>query len=166
MKKQPTQEYVKSRLDYDPETGLFKWNNCFQRRFNGTVAGTKFTEKSGKSYTRISIRRKLIFAHQLAFLIMRGFIPDVIDHDDGNGENNKWTNLNESSNSHNSKNRRLYSSNNTGITGVHVQDSLFVVKINGERFMSTKDFFEACCKRKSLENEFGYSKNHGVSRPL
>jgi hypothetical protein len=54
-----------------------------------------------------------------------------------------------------------------GIMGVSFCNKYngYRVKIGRNRTISKafyfKDFFEACCARKSLENEFNFDKNHG-----
>lgn len=52
---------------------------------------------------------------------MEGELPpdDVeIDHNDGNGENNRWSNLNKSTRQGNAKNLRKRDNNTTGVVGV------------------------------------------------
>lgn len=64
------------RYIYDPDTGIIRKRNTWrivQHRCG--VAGKQF---------RI---------YQMAFLLMKGYIPETVDHEDGDVNNNKWSNL-------------------------------------------------------------------------
>jgi len=86
-----TQERLKEKLQYDPETGLFKWivkpaGNCKDGWFEGT--------KNKGGYRSICVDCKIYLAHRLAWLYMTGKWPEqVIDHRDGVTNNNRITNL-------------------------------------------------------------------------
>jgi len=41
---------------------------------------------------------------------------------------------------------------------------LFWLPRDESEFVSHKDFFEACCARRSIENRLGYDENHGRKR--
>ena len=96
-----TQNELKSFLNYDPETGIFRWN-ISQRghRKKGDVAGTK----SGR-YSYITICGNTFLAHRLAWLYCYGSWPvDLIDHIDRNSRNNAIANLRDVSGSKNMQN--------------------------------------------------------------
>jgi len=105
-----------ARLDYNLETGIFVWkvsaaNNKVKI---GDVAGNK--TKTG--YCKISICGEEYYAHRLAFLYVKGYMPDVIDHINRDRFFNAFGNLRESSYTKNQRNRSLNSNNKTGTTGV------------------------------------------------
>jgi len=169
-----TQEYLKSVLNYDPETGLFV---RIKRTSNsvkiGDVAGSIKMSSGGKRYIAIRVNGKKHSAHRLAFLYMTGNFPEnQVDHDDGNGTNNKWLNLNDVSNIENSRNQRLSAANTSDHTGVrwNKKERKWKVRIGVNYEMITlgtfDDFFEAICRRKSAENKYGFHPNHGTIRPL
>jgi len=86
-----TQERLKELLSYDPDTGIFVWRVRKANIRAGTIAGTYFI-----GYISIGIDKKRFLAHRLAFLYMNGSFPEkgfVVDHYDGNGSNNKFSNL-------------------------------------------------------------------------
>lgn len=85
-----TQEYLKSILEYNPETGDFIRLKSKGGHMEGSIAGAK----DSLGYIRISIDSKLYLAHRLAFLFMDGKLPESnVDHIDGNPSNNSWSNL-------------------------------------------------------------------------
>lgn len=98
------QEYLKSRLSYDPETGVFIWLRPYKTfmRYLGKRAG--HIEACG--YRVVCIDRKIYKMHRLAFLYMTGSFPKLfIDHINRNKDDNRWINLREvtkSENGHNS----------------------------------------------------------------
>lgn len=171
----PTQDWLKQILDYDPETGLFVWKIAkgpVKDRI-GTVAGCVHENHSGKKYIRIHIDGKMYRAHRLAWLYMTGSDPlDQIDHEDGNGENNRLSNLCEATNLSNAKNRRLRSDNSSGVTGVRFdkRKRKFIATIKDTekiKYIGQYDTLEQAAQaRKAEEVRLGYHKNHGTERPL
>ena len=99
-----TQDRLKELLEYQPETGLFLW------RKTGTGRRRKEAGNASREYLRIQIDGKLYYAHRLAFLYMTGWMPEFVDHKDGDTLNCRWDNLRESTTSENGKNttRRGY----------------------------------------------------------
>jgi hypothetical protein len=106
-------------LHYDPKTGQFRWLNLeLNRRADNRKRSDRAGYADGK-YVRITFEGTLYLAHRLAFLLMTGHWPHEVDHIDGNGLNNKWSNLRDVTHSENLINRKQLSSNNTsGVRGV------------------------------------------------
>ena len=50
------------------------------------------------------------------------------------------------------KNKRMYKSNTTGVKGVSQKNDIFLSQYNQVILYRGKDFFEACCSRKSAEH--------------
>jgi hypothetical protein len=182
-----TQEELKELIDYNPDSGIFTWKsrsskNCksnildsWNSRYTNTIAGSKSLNKSsGKFYSNIYIFDKKYKAHRLAFLFMNGKFPeDQVDHEDGNGLNNKWSNLKESNSIDNSKNHRKRINNSSGYTGVCFRSDrnkyvAFINNLEGNKIHlgQFSNFHEALKIRKEAELEYNYHKNHGQSRPL
>ena len=128
-----TAEQVRAALHYDPETGVFIWlATRSNRAIIGTEAGNTHILKNGMVYRRIGFNGKNYVAHRLAWLWMTGeWPPFQIDHEDGDGLNNRITNLRPATNAQNSHNKRKYSNNTSGFKGVswHKQVGRWQAKI-------------------------------------
>lgn len=186
MKKYPSQEYLKSILDYNQETGLFTWkkrpvstfvsvtaSKVWNSNYPGKVAGTKH-ESRGKSYRRISINNSDLPSHRLAWIFVYGFIPDdmEIDHINGDGQDNRMSNLRLVSHTQNSMNRRNPENNTSGHIGIsfHVGHEKWQARIGYKGKRIHLGYFSslesAANARKLAEIKYGYHKNHGSDRPL
>lgn len=119
-------EYLKSRLDYCPDSGKFYWkmkesskrNNQWNARFAGKEAGCK--QKHGDlTYVSIRIDGKLYLAHRLAWQFIYGEVPNIIDHIDQNSLNNDISNLRNSDKENNGRNCKLSKNNSSGVNGVY-----------------------------------------------
>jgi hypothetical protein len=169
-----TQSQLKKLLYYDHTTGDFIWlvNRSGTARA-GDTAGYNHTGSGGKTYREITINGRSYFAHRLAFLLMTGSFPEYeVDHEDGNGLNNKWDNLRAVTHNQNAKNRRVYSNNTSGCAGVSwdKRGNKWRVRIgiNGKQkpLGYFTDLEEAVRVRKQAEVEHNYHTNHGSDRPL
>lgn len=110
-----TQEILKDRLSYDPETGIFLWKKIRKSNKIGTRAGSE--TKHG--YRIIYVHDKQYYEHQLAWLWVNGEIPYEIDHENRNGLDNKIKNLRSISHSGNIRNSSLRIDNTTGKRCIH-----------------------------------------------
>ena len=107
-----TQEYLKSVLSYDPETGIFTWK--YRQGLIGKKISwnTRYSEKQAGTidpvgYLGIAIEYKRYYAHRLAWLYMTGELPKkYIDHLNGNKSDNRFLNLREATNSENQQNQK------------------------------------------------------------
>lgn len=107
---------AKSLLDYNQETGVFRWavdRGGFARA--GSIAGNT----DSKGYTQIRLERRLVLAHRLAWAFVHGYWPDHnIDHIDRNPKNNSIFNLRACTHAQNHQNTGIRSDNTSGVTGV------------------------------------------------
>ena len=165
-----TQERLKELLHYDSDSGVFTWRVSRRGvKHVGVVAGCVHTNKNtGYRHIFIRVDRLLYKAHRLACLYMTGRWPESeIDHEDHDATNNRWNNLSEATHSQNQKNMSKPSDNTSGVVGVswHKTYSKWVARINfnGKSLflLSSADFFEAVCSRKSAEIQYEFHKNHG-----
>ena len=112
-----TQEYLKSILDYNPETGIFTWKIRPAYCINiGDIAGCL---NKNDGYIRIQINNKSYQAHRLVWLYMTGNCPiKTIDHINHIRTDNRIINLRDITQRENQYNRSENKNNSSGYKGV------------------------------------------------
>ena len=179
------QQIVKELLTYEPSSGYFYWKSRDIKWFKGTQHRTaehdqrlwesRFAHtRAGCECKTVNTRRICIFGGnyeegRLAYLYMTGEVPELVRHINGNGLDSSFRNLLASTvvdkgivlSQKNKESLLLRRNNKTGITGVRYnkKDKAWIVRM-GFRGIKVKDkyykdFFEACCARKSLELKLG-----------
>ena len=126
-----TQDYLKSILYYDEETGDFVWKIDKGKCKINEIAGCLRSD----GYVIISIDDKDYLAHRLAWFYMTGVWPERIDHENVIPSDNRWKNLREATVSQNGFNCHTYINNRLGIKGVKAVHNRFMARIviNGKR---------------------------------
>lgn len=167
-------------VDYNPVTGLFVWNhrprdlfktlNAFAS-WNTRYAGKLcFNSIDADGCYRGMIFKRTIKAHRLAWFIMTGEWPEIIDHDNGCRTDNRFINLKSVDVTQNARNLGLAVNNTSTVTGVNFVRSNRKwnarIRHNGERLNLGyfDDFQDAVRARKCAEQQYGYHVNHGVRR--
>lgn len=99
----PALEVLQERFDYEPETGLLRFNVAPNRRYKaGDIAGAVHSN----GYVRVTLAKRALLLHRVAWKLMtREEPPDVVDHKDRNKSNNRWENLRSSDMQRNQGNR-------------------------------------------------------------
>jgi hypothetical protein len=108
-----TQDYVKQLFEY--RDGELYWKVKYSQRVK---IGQKAGALDGDEYFRISINGKRYLNHRLIFLMHHGYLPEYLDHIDGNPSNNKIENLRAATLTQNQHNRKLGKDNTSGVKGV------------------------------------------------
>lgn len=173
--KLPPLEILNWLFRYDSESGkLYKI-----RESSGKLCSPEreITTVSSSGYLIVSIRdsnglEKKFRVHQIIYYIVSGIEPlSIVDHRDGDTQNNKFDNLRLTTESGNNRNKRMISNNTSGITGVHWDKSrskwrTYAVDNSGKKKNLGRfdDIHEAAAVVQNFRNNMGgYSDRHGVS---
>ncbi|MGC2784209.1 MAG: HNH endonuclease signature motif containing protein, partial [Roseiarcus sp.] len=113
----PSQSELHRLLDYDPETGLFRYRAVrAQCIYVGDIVGYIH---NNNGYVYIIIDNAQYLAHILAWIYVHGYRPDEIDHDNTIKNDNRLINLRECTTSQNSYNKAARVDNTSGYKGVY-----------------------------------------------
>ena len=165
-----SQQYLQSIIKYCPDTGQFWW--AVDRkgpRKAGDIAGGDHSVGSN-TYREIRIDGVLYLGHRLAWLYTYGCFPcgeKEIDHIDGDGTNNRLSNLREVTSSENKQNLSLRSDNTSGVVGVnwHRAAKKWMASIGFQgrnvHLGLFEDFYDAFVARRQAESVLGFHENHG-----
>ena len=160
-----TQEYLKSILNYDYNTGVFTWNVCKARPISiGMEAG----RINNDGYIGIGIDGKKYQAHRLAWYYVYGELPTCeVDHVNHDRLDNKIANLRLASATENQRNRAKNKNNTSGFCGVRKSTNCnsytAQIGLNGSVIYlgSFKTMDEAIEVRSAANKEHSFHKNHG-----
>lgn len=158
---------ILSNLIYQPANGIFRW----KRRSGGKATrGRLAGSVNSRGYVCIKVNGKNMTAHRIAFYLLHGWLPEEVDHIDGDKLNNSAVNLRASSKSQNQHNSRMRKDNSSGVKGVHwdSKNNLWVatVRCAGVRHGcgTYKSKFDAACAVFSARNRLhGEFVNHGCA---
>lgn len=160
-----TKEEVCSLFEY--KDGFLFWRSQPHSVDTSKTAGT--VNENG--YRIIGINKKRYRAHRLIFLMHYGYIPEFIDHIDGNPGNNKIGNLRAATKNQNEYNTGKRKNNTSGFKGVswHSQKNKWraTIFINSRQmtlglFETPEEAFDAYCRAsKKFHGEFS---NYGAAK--
>lgn len=109
--------FAEERLRYEPETGAFYWRHDMGTKIKkGQRAG--HIAKNG--YLVIGIDGIPILAHRLAFWIVNGWCPPVLDHISGDQSDCRISNIRPATLTENQRNSKVRADSSTGIRGVTI----------------------------------------------
>jgi hypothetical protein len=105
-------EYVLSAFDYQDGNLIRKIGRAGEV---GQIAGCIH---KGNGYVHVKIKAKCFKAHRLIFFYHHGYLPECVDHIDGDKTNNKIENLRAATKEENCHNQKIRSTNTSGCKGV------------------------------------------------
>jgi hypothetical protein len=101
-------------LYLDPFDWTLRWMKNTGTAAKGTVAGSEIA----RGYRQIKYKGKRYLAHRIVFSFYYGYLPNQIDHIDGDTTNNNPSNLRPATPSENMINRKHQKNNKSGFRGV------------------------------------------------
>ena len=136
-------EQLRNKFEYNKDTG-------YLIRKTGYMAGKIVGYKSKRGYLVVSIggTNKRYYVHRLAFIIVTGIEPKLLDHINRDKIDNRWCNLRETTKSINTINSRRKISSSSGYKGIYILPSgNFNVKILKINIGTFNDIEEAIIAR-------------------
>jgi hypothetical protein len=101
---------------FDLKNGVLYWkvSKPHSKYKAGDIAGRKVKD----GYMQVCVNRIRILNHQVVFKMFYGYVPKIIDHIDGNIQNNSVQNLRPATTSQNQYNSKISIRNKSGVKGV------------------------------------------------
>jgi hypothetical protein len=181
-------ETLKRLIRYDAATGGLWWLSATPDMFKAgkrhsaatrcAIWNAKYSGKAALTYREphrpyaygeiLGVKH---YAHRVAFALMSGRWPRVIDHIDGDKANNAWSNLRDGSCSDNMRNRGLGTRNRSGQAGVWFDATrqkwvAEIITVDKKKMFlgryACKE--DAVSVRREVQKQHGYSERHGTSR--
>lgn len=164
-----------NRIDYNPDCGTFVWRVSEDRganwnsRYAGKSAGVVTATRHVTIGARHNGRDYRVRAHRLAWFIFYGKAPAaILDHIDGDGSNNRISNIRESPNSENQRNLAMSSRNTSGVSGVtwHKHCKIWQAQVatgSGSKYLGRfKNIADAEMAVRKHMAENGFTSRHGL----
>lgn len=107
--------YLHSLFSYNSRTGLITRRVA---RSNSVKVGDIVGSLDGKGYLHVSVDKKFIRLHRLAYFLFYGIAPTLVDHVNRKRTDNRIVNLRMTSNKTNVGNSGLSCRNTSGVKGV------------------------------------------------
>jgi len=179
----PSQEFLSACFDYDPVSGVLTWKRRSAATFVGTekrsaehqaanfnarfVGRPALASPAKNGYLRGTINGSFFYAQRVIWKIIYGKDPVDVDHENGDRQDNRLSNLRDVCRTDNLKNRQLSKNNSSGFHGVtysrrHQLWSATIYHNNHPVHLGWfKNKADAIVARKEAEIRFNYHANHG-----
>lgn len=148
-----TQEEVRQLFTYREDGSLIR---------NRTGKVVVCSPSKHHRYLRIYIKGKAHFLHRIIFLLAHGYLPEGIDHIDGDRFNNRIENLRAANQSQNCLNRSAHKNNKSGYKNIYWQKNMgkWGVKVTINRKVETVGYFDDIEMANLIASEYR-AKYHG-----
>jgi hypothetical protein len=80
-------------------------------------------------YYLVKHKGKFIGLHRIIFLMHNGYLPEMVDHIDGNNQNNTIENLRPATRAQNNMNSKFYANNTSGFRNVYQDKKKYAVRL-------------------------------------
>jgi len=110
-----TMDLVNKYFEY--KDGTLYWKEKTSNKSNVKI-GDACGRQNKDGYIQTTVHNKLYGNHRIIFLMFNGYLPEIVDHIDGNRLNNRIENLRAATMSQNLHNAKLSKANKSGIKGV------------------------------------------------
>jgi hypothetical protein len=138
--------------------------------FGRTKAGDKVGFVNDKGYLSVNINSKNLLVHRLIWMMHFDEMPSLLDHIDGNRQNNKIDNLRIANRFQNAHNKNMNKNNTSGVKGVcwHKHTKKWNAQIWHNKKHYHLGLYESLQKAKEVvmnaRNMFhGEFANHGIN---
>lgn len=169
---------VKELFYYDETSPSFLRHKKDRRKIKaGEMAG--YQEKN--KYWRVKVGKKIYLVHRLIFTLFDNKLSsnDIVDHSDGNPENNSIRNLRKTTAEENCRNRKIRADNSTGFGGIRKSAKSYSssISIKGrtirkhfsinkygedEAFRLIREWRDEMLQQLNIEFNAGYTERHGT----
>jgi hypothetical protein len=177
----PSQRALRERFSYDQETGILTWKalpvSMFaavrhqtaedrQRQWNAKYAG-KEAGAASNGYRYLKIKGERYAVHRIIWKMVKGRNPKMIDHVEGEIDNNRIAEMRNTSAQGNARNRGLTTRNISGRIGVawipRSNKWRASGRVNGktQHIVETASLEDAKEARSKWERANGFHRNHG-----
>jgi hypothetical protein len=152
-----TQNQVRNLFEY-------RDGELFWKVFTSPSApiGSKVGHLASDGYIQTHIKRKFYRNHRIIFLYHHGYLPQYIDHIDGNRSNNQIENLREATKHQNGCNTKINKNNTSGVKGVswHKKTKKWYVRVSIHRKSISIGYYDSLEDAKIAMIE-ARNKHHG-----
>ncbi|MBB4192761.1 HNH endonuclease signature motif containing protein [Rhizobium aethiopicum] len=164
-----TQEDARKAFIYDPSSGVLTWRtrDDVGRSWNARFAGKSAGCATKDGYLRVKLKGVRLLVHQMIWLLLFGYVPDEIDHQDQNKSNNRLANLRDVTRLENARNHTMQRNNSSGHTGVYWDVSrglwrVFIYVGKRQKHLGHfSDFEKAVSVRVAANDHLDFHQNHG-----
>ncbi len=157
---------------YDAASGVLTWAERGQNEFasawawtvwNKRFAGKPAGNAGGVGYRKVRVGRSNYSIHRIAWLMVHGEFPSVLDHINGNRSDNRLSNLREVTVAENNRNASRRRDNTSGHSGVSWdnQRKYWVAFIGRRKLGRFHRLTDAIAARKAAELAHDFHMNHG-----